>query len=77
MPGLVPGIRTSLSTNYYIVMPGFIPSILLRGTHVDGRNKHSYDVIVMTPLAACSDRAYISPESESRPTMKQIGASKA
>ncbi len=74
--GLVPGIRATLSTNYYIVMPGFIPGIFLRDTDVDGRNK-CHDVIVMTPLAACSDRAYISPDTEPRPTMERISASEA
>ena len=63
IPGLVPDIRASLSTNYYIVMPGFIPGIFLRGTHVDGRNTCGRDAIVMPPFAACS------PAPISRPTL--------
>ena len=61
----------------HVVIPGFIPGIFIRDTHVDGRNTCSFDVIVTTPFAACSERTYISPDTEPRPTMERIGASEA
>ena len=67
----------------HTVMPGpartisGYPGISIRRAPMDGRNKCGHDVMVVASLAACSDCSYIWAETEPRPPMDHIGASKA
>ena len=57
-------------------MPGTPPD-LIRGPGMTRWGQGEVDFVRGTPLAARSDRTYISPNTEPRPTMKRIGASEA